>query len=195
MSVQTSADEVLIERLLTHLKVEGYSLRIQRWYPARVRQLLDYCNRHGLPIEAVRTRHVKQFLLRRYRLSRKRHGALPPFAKWRHRYTGAVNMTLRLVHGSWPVPDPPCTALEAFHRDLVDDYDTWLRDQRGLCAVTRSKRRVRALQFLTYLGSRAENDGLGSVSVQEVDAYVLRCCAGLARASIEDRTVVTSSSI
>ncbi len=188
MSAPMSPDEVLIEKLLAHLKAEGYSLRIQQWYPARVRQLLDYCNGNGLPIEAVRSVHVTRFLHRRYRLSRKRHSKLPPFQKWRHRYTGAVNMLLRLVHGAWPVPDPPRTALEAFHRDIIDGYDAWLRDLRGLCPVTRTKRTAHALQFLTFLGPRGGNEGLASLSVREIDAYVRHCCAGLGRASIEDRT-------
>lgn len=189
MSAPAPTDDVLIAKLLAHLKAEGYSLRIQQWYPARVRQLLDYCGRNGLPIETVRSAHVTRFLSRQYRLSRKRYSKLPPLKKWRHRYTGAVNMLLRLVHGSWPVPDPPRTVLEAFHRDLVDGYDAWLRDLRGLSPETRIKRTTRALQFLTYLGPRAEQESLASLSVQEIDAYVRHCCAGLGRASIEDRTV------
>jgi len=189
MSAQVSADEVLIGKLLAHLRAEGYSLRIQQWYPARVRQLLDYCNRNGLPIENVRSGHVRRFLRRQYRLSRKRYSNLPPFQKWRHRYTGAVNITLRLVHGAWPVPDPPQTALEAFHRDLVRGYETWLRELRGLCAETRTKRVTHALQFLTFLGPRADRAYLARLSVREIDAYVRDCCRELGRASIEDRTV------
>ena len=45
MSAPSSNDELLIEKLLAHLKAEGYSLRIQQWYPARVRQLLDVLHR------------------------------------------------------------------------------------------------------------------------------------------------------
>lgn len=189
MSAPVSPDDVLIEKLLAHLKAEGYSLRIQQWYPARVRQLLVYCKSEALPIETVRSAQLTRFLRRQYRLSRKRHSNLPPFQKWRHRYTGAVNMLLRLVHGAWPVADPPRNALEAFHRDLVDGYDAWLRELRGLCPVTRTNRTARALQFLTFLGPRGDNESLASLSVQEIDAYVRHCCAGLKRASIEDRAV------
>jgi site-specific recombinase XerD len=180
---------MLIEKLLAHLKAEGYSLRVQQWYPALVRHLLDYCKSNALAIEAIRSVHVTRFLYRRYRLFRKRHGAAPPFPKWCHRYTGAINMLLRLVHGSWPVPDPPSTAAEAFHRDLVDSYDAWLRDLRALCAVTRAKRTTAALRFLTFLGPRAGKKSLARLSVPQIDAYVKHCCIGLRRASIEDRTV------
>ncbi|CAE6892579.1 hypothetical protein R69608_02451 [Paraburkholderia nemoris] len=92
MSAPLSTDEMLIEKLLAHLRAEGYSLRIQRWYPARVRQLLDYCNRNGLSIESVRSGHVTRFLRGQYRRSRKQYSELPPFQKWRHRYTGAISI-------------------------------------------------------------------------------------------------------
>ena len=64
-------------------------------------------------------------------------------------------MLLRLVHGRWPIADPPASALDAFHRDIVQDYDAWLRDLRGLQPQTRAKRTAHALRFLASLGPRA----------------------------------------
>ncbi len=189
MSTSTSINDLLIEKLRTHLKAEGYSLRVQRWYPAHARLLLDYCDGKALAIEAVRSVHITQFLRRQYWFFCRRHGETSPFQKWRHRYTGAIYMLLRLVHGRWPVADPPATALEALHRDLVDDYDAWLRDLRGLHAQTRSKRTTHALRFLSSLGSCADQESLARLGVQEIDAYLEHCCRGLRRASIEDRTV------
>jgi hypothetical protein len=55
--------------------------------------------------------------------------------------TGASN------HRTWPICDPPATALEAFHRDIIKDYDTWLRDFRGLHPETRNKRATHAQRF------------------------------------------------
>jgi len=189
MSTPTPIDDLLIEKLRTHLKAEGYSVRVQRWYPARARHLLDYCDGNALAIEAIRSAHVAQFLRRQYRLFRRRHRGAPPFNKWRWRYTGAVHKLLRLVHGRWPVTDPPATALDAFHRDVVQDYDTWLRDLRGLHPETRAKRTTYALRFLASLGSPADEDSLADLSVRDVDAYLKQCCVGLRRASIEDCTV------
>lgn len=190
MSVPTSTDDLLIEKLLSHLRAEGYSARIQRWYPARARCFLDYCNGNALAIEAVRSAHVEQFLGRQYQRSRRQHGRSPPFRRWRHRYTAAVYMLLRLVHGRWPVAEPPRTALEAFHCGLVDDYNAWLRDLRGLHAETRTKRTTSALRFLSFLGPRGDRESLARLDVHEIDGYLLQhCCAGLSRASIEDRVV------
>jgi integrase/recombinase XerD len=190
MSALSSNGELLIEKLLTHLKAEGYSRWVQRWYPVRVRQLLEYCNSNALEIEAVRSVHIAQFLRRHYRLFRTRHGKMStPFQKWRRQYTGAINMLLQLVHGRWPIPTPPTTALEAFHRDLVHDYDAWLRDLRGLRPETRTKRTTYALQFLGWLGSGADEEGLANLTVSHLDAYLKECCVGFRRTSIEGRVV------
>lgn len=189
MSAPLSAHALLITRLRYHLKTEAYSPSIQQRYLTLARHFLHHCDREHVAPEAVCSGHVTQFLRRRYRLFRRRHGEPPPFHEWRWRYTGAVHMLLRLVHGRWPVADPPATALEAFHRHVVHDYDTWLRDLRGLCPETRTKRTKHALQFLASLGVRADQEGLAVLGVRDVDAYLKRRCGGLRRASIEDCTV------
>jgi hypothetical protein len=74
MPVPSSNDELLIEKLLVHLKAEGYSLRTQQWYSARVRQLLEYCNSNALEIEVVRSVHITRFLRQHYRLFHNQHG-------------------------------------------------------------------------------------------------------------------------
>lgn len=189
MSTSTLNDEVLIEKLHAYLKAEEYSAWVRHWYPACAGQLLNYCNSKSLTIESVRSPQITLFLRQQYRLFRKRHRESPPFQRWRHRYTGAVQILLRLVHGGWPIVDPPNTALEAFHRDLVHDYDAWLRDLRGLCEQTRIKRSTHALRFLTFIGARAGQENLARLSVPDIDAYLRNCCVGLGRASIEDRAV------
>jgi integrase/recombinase XerD len=161
---------------------------MQRLYLPRARDFLDYCDSKALAIETIRSAHLVDFLRRRHRLFSKRHGKSPPFQKWRQRYTGAIHMLLRLVHGRWPVADPPATALEAFHRDIVSEYETWLRDLRGLHPETRTKRRAHALRFLTSLGPRADRESLAWLSVPDIDAYLTQRCRELRRASIEDCT-------
>jgi len=189
MATPSSAHASLIETLRIHLRAEGYSPSIRRSYPTLAGHFLDYCDSKALAIDAVRTAHLTEFLRRRYRFFSKRHGKSVPFQRWRWRYTGAVHMLLRLVHGRWPVADPPASACEAFHRDIVQDYDAWLRDLRGLQPQTRTKRTTHALRFLAFLGPRANQESLARLSVRDIDAYLKQCCSGLRRASIEDYTV------
>jgi site-specific recombinase XerD len=175
-----------MEQLKDHLRVEGYSASVQRRYPSLARCFLDYCDGKALTIETVRALDVDEFLRREHRRFRKRHGEAPPLHTWRWRYTGAVHMLLRLAHGKWPVAAAPATELEAFHRAVVEDYDMWLRDLRGLQPITRFKRARHALQFLASLGPCADQENLVYLSVRDVDMYVKQRSAGQRRASIED---------
>jgi site-specific recombinase XerD len=190
MSTPKSIDGLLIEKLRTHLKAESYSPSIQQGYPGLARHFLDYCDNESLSMEAIRSAHITRFLRREYRLFCQRHqGPPPPFSKWRWRYTSALRILLSLAHRTWPISDPPATALEAFHCDIIKGYDTWLHDVRGLHPETRAKRTSHAQRFLSSLGSRADENGLSSLCVRDVDAYVQQCCRGLRRASVEDYIV------
>lgn len=187
--MSTSAHTSLIEKLRNHLSAEEYSPSVQRCYPPLARHFLDYCDGKALVVDAVRAANITEFLRQQYRLFTKRHGKSLPFQKWRLRYTGAVHMLLRLVHGRWPVVFRPASALEAFHFDIVQNYDAWLRDLRGLRPETRTKRTGHAKRFLSSLGSLAAPENLAHLSVRDIDSYVKQCCCGLRRASIEDHTV------
>ena len=103
-----------------------------------------------------------------------------------------MNVFLRLVHGHWPVI-APVTAIEAFHRDLVQGYDAWMRELRGLASVTRSTRTTQALEFLTDLGPRGEQESLAQLGVRDIDAYLQQRCKGLRRRTIEGYTVCLRS--
>ena len=189
MSIQVSDHASLIERFRLHLKSEGYSPSIQRSYPAHTQHFLHYCDSKVVTIEVVRSCHVEEFLRRQHLLFCKRHGQSPPFQEWRRRYTSPVHLFLRVVHGRWPVPNPPATAIEAFHRNIVQDYDSWLRDVRGLHPETRAKRTAHAFRLLTALGPHADHETIAHLSVRDVDLYLKQCCKGRRRASIEDYTV------
>jgi site-specific recombinase XerD len=98
-------------------------------------------------------------------------------------------MLMRLVHGHWPVAAAPATAIEAFNSDLVQGYDAWMRELRGLAPITRSARTAQALEFLAALGSRAAQESLTQLGVRDVDAYVQQRCKGFRRRTIESCTV------
>jgi site-specific recombinase XerD len=189
MSIQVSAHASLIERFRIFLKTEGYSPSVQRSYPTLAQHFLDYCDSKAMAIEAVDSCYIEEFLRRQYQLFRKRHEQSPPFKRWRWQYTAPIHVLLRLLHGRWPIPGPPTTMLEIFHRNIVEDYEAWLRDLRGLCPETRIKRTVHALRFLTALSPSADRQTLARLSVRDVDTYLKQSCSGLRRASIEDYTV------
>jgi integrase/recombinase XerD len=136
----------------------------------------------------------ENFLRWELRSWRRRHGRGPRnIFQWRRRYRTAMNVFLRLVRGHWPVTATPVTAMETFHRDLVQGYDAWMRELRGLASVTRSKRTTQALEFLTELGPRGEQENLEHLGVRDIDAYLQQRCKGWRRRTIEGYTVCLRS--
>src|ERR1022692_835246 len=87
----------------------------------------------------------------------------------------------------------PGHATPAFYPDLVQGYDAWMRELRGLASVTRSTRTTQALEFLTELGPRGEQESLAQLGVRDIDAYLQQRCKGLRRRTIEGYTVCLRS--
>ena len=189
MSTPSSGTTSRIDQLRLYLRTERYSASIQRAYLPLAQRFLDYLESKTLALETVSALELEEFLRWELRSFRKRHGRNPRrLRQWRWRYTSAIHKLGRLLPGQWPVAAAPATALEAFHRDVVQGYDAWLRALRGLAPVTRSKRVRQALQFLTALGPRGDREDLKQLNVRDIDAYVQQRCVGLRRASIEDCT-------
>jgi integrase/recombinase XerD len=194
MSIQSSSSASRIEQLEVHLRTNRYSAVVQRNYLCLAQRFIDYLERTPLAIEAVHLPELEEFLRWELRNWRSRLGRAPRnLVEWRRRYKRTIQILLRLVHGQWPVIAAPATDLEAFHRDLVHGYDAWMRDLRGLALVTRSARKKEALEFLTVLGLRGDQESLTQLSVRDIDAYLCQRCKGLRRRTIESYTVCLRS--
>jgi integrase/recombinase XerD len=194
MSIQSSSSASRIEQLEVHLRTNRYSAVVQRNYLCLAQRFIDYLERTPLAIEAVHLPELEEFLRWELRNWRSRLGRAPRnLVEWRRRYKRTIQILLRLVHGQWPVIAAPATDLEAFHRDLVYGYDAWMRDLRGLALVTRSARKKEALEFLTVLGLRGDQESLTQLSVRDIDAYLCQRCKGLRRRTIESYTVCLRS--
>jgi len=194
MSIQSSFTAPRLEEFSDQLKSERYAAPIQRRYLWVAQRFHDYLERKCIAIEAVALAELEDFLRWELRSWRKRYGRDPSNAvEWRRRHKTAINGFLRLVHGHWPVVAAPTTATEAFHRDLVQGYDAWMQNLRGLASATRSKRTTQALEFLTELGRRGDQVSLAQLGVGDIDAYVQKRGKGRRRQTIEDYTVCLRS--
>ena len=180
-----------IEQLRAYLRDHGYGPVARRNYPPVGGRFLKYLevNRRApgtaLPCDVV------GFLRGEQRAYRKRHGRAPPnVAKWRRQQTAPVRLILQLAQGQWP-PEPARkleSQRESFHRALLDDYDKWMNELRGLALATREQRIERARELLSGLGERSAPDLLGQLQVSDVDAYLSHRIEGLRRKSIHDLT-------
>jgi integrase/recombinase XerD len=190
MPTQSSATVSRIGQLRASLQAERYSTSIQCVYVSCAQRFIDYLENKSMALKAVTALQLEAFLRSELRSFRKRYARNPrDLRQWRRRYTSALHKLGRLLPGPWPVLAVPTTVLEAFHREVVQAYDHWLRELRGLAPVTRSKRVTQALRFLGALGPLADRENLQQLNVRDIDAYVQQRSMGLRRASIEGCTV------
>ena len=194
MLIQSSSTASPLDEFKVHLKTGRYAAAVQRHDLRLAQRFVEYLERTSIAVEAAYTRELDDFLGRELRSWRRRNGHDPRnVVGWRRRYRTAVAAFLRFVHGRWPVPAPPVTAIELFHRDLVQEYDTWLQELRGLAPVTRATRAKYALEFLADLGLRADRETLRDLSIRDIDVYMQQRCEGFRRTTIEGYVVCLRS--
>src|ERR1051326_2890021 len=189
MSIESTSTASRLEEFENHLKTARYAAAIQRRYLWIAQRFVDYLRKKCIAVEAAHAPESDNFLRWELRSWRRLHGRDPRNVfEWRRRNRTAMNVFLRLVHGYWPVIATPVTAVEAFHHELVREYDAWMRELRGLASVTRSRRTTQALEFLTELGPRGEQENLAHLCVLDVDAHLQQRCKGWRRRTIEGYT-------
>jgi integrase/recombinase XerD len=175
------------EQLRGHLRDQGYGSGVCRGHVRIASRFLEYLYGHTRTVETATPADVEAFLRRERRVYRNRHGHAPPsIAKWRRGHTAPLRLILKLVQGKWP-PEPASkkeTPREAFHRKLLNGYDIWMDQLRGLARVTRVQRIEQALEFLCGLGKRSDPKRLHELQVRDIDAYLSCRTQGLRRKSI-----------
>lgn len=166
MPESQSHHNVLLARLREHLQEERYGRCASRNYPSDARRFLRYLAHRGQSIESVAPADIDRYVngLRRRRDRR----ALP--AAWRRAHRAAIQMLLRLVHGRWPPEIAPTGADEIAEQELVNGYDAWMVELRGLSASTRERARDEARLLLRWL--RDHRTSLALLSVADLDAYI-----------------------
>jgi integrase/recombinase XerD len=171
MSITECAErDVWLTRLANHLEAERYGCCAPS-YRLYARRFLSYLQNEGLSVQTVQPSDVAIYL-NTLRTRNRSDSRARPSKHLRGAYRSAVHMLLRLVRGQWPPAPVACSVRERFHAGLIDEYDTWMRDLRGLAATTRSGRRAESRRFLEWLAERGTERRLGSITVADMDAYV-----------------------
>ncbi len=172
----------LLAVLQDHFRAERYSDGTIWNYPVAVRRFLRALERRGLTVETVTAadvdRHLDSLRLRRYRRP------FPDHSRRMHR--AAIQMLLRLVRGKWPPEIGPTTAHEIADREIVNAYDAWMSELRGLAASTRRHRRCETHRLLQWL--RGQKKSVAALCIADLDAYVAQRSASMRRTSIAEMT-------
>jgi site-specific recombinase XerD len=90
---------------------------------------------------------------------------------------------LRLAQGEWP-PTAEIGPDAMLRQAICQEYETWLRDERGLAEATIDALLLEAGRFLEWHSVRGGADGLRALSVRDIDLYMDMRTPGLRRISI-----------
>ena len=175
----------LIAELRVLLTRQQYSPVVVGNYCAYARGFLDHLARRNILVTDVSEVQVAQYLRDAIALFRKRHGR-PPGPYWHSIPRSGIHMLLRLAQGQWP-PAPKITcAADAVRFIICDEYETWLREERGLVQPSIVALLWEARHFLAWQLGRYGAESLMELSVGNIDRYMDLRAPKLTRKSLKD---------
>ncbi len=181
----TNTDGELIAKLAEVLTHQKYSPVVVGNYCCYARAFLDYLARRDMSVASVTPSQVEQYLRHAIRSFRKRHGQ-PPGPHWHSIPRAGIHALLRLTQGKWP-PEPEVIGpAQALRHTICCEYETWLRDERGLATASIDALMWEARHFLAWQFDRDGVARLKGLSVRDIDLYMETRTPGLRRKSLAD---------
>ena len=181
----SNADCELIAELRIVLTSQRYSPVVVGTYCTYARGFLDYLAEHSISITDVAEAQVAQYLHHAITMFRKRHGRSPgPY--WHSIPRSGIHAMLRLAQGQWP-PAPKATCAADMRRIMIcGEYETWLREERGLAKHSVDALMWEGRNFLAWQLDRCGVDCLMEMSVSDIDRYMNLRAPKLTRRSLTD---------
>ena len=181
----SNTDRELIAELRVVLTRQQYSPVVVGNYCAYARGFLDHLARRNILVADVSEAQVAQYLRYAIGLFRKRRGR-PPGPYWHSIPRSEIHALLRLAQGQWPpVPKITCAA-DAVRFTICDEYETWLREERGLVRPSIVALLWEARHFLAWQLGRCGAESLMELNVGDIDRYMDLRASRLTRKSLKD---------
>jgi integrase/recombinase XerD len=96
-----------------------------------------------------------------------------------------IHALLRLVQGQWPPAQKVTCAADALRFTICDEYETWLREERGLAQPSIDAFLWEARHFLAWQVERCGTEHLMDLSVGDIDRYMDLRTLKLTRSSLK----------
>lgn len=181
----SNTDHELIAKLRDLLTSQHYSPVVVGNYCAYARGFLEYFERRDIPVADVTEPQVEQYLRHAIRCFGKHRGR-PPGSRWHAIPRSGIHALLRLAQGQWP-PAPKATcAAETLRFAICDEYETWLREERGLAESSIYALIWEGRNFLAWLLDRCGVDSLMKMTVVDIDGYMETRSRHQTRRSVRD---------
>jgi integrase/recombinase XerD len=176
---------VLVAQLRQALTQQRYNPVVIGNYCRNADYFLSYLAAREIALEAVTPTDVANYLRLAVRQFRKRHGHAPA-RYWIGIPRSGIHGLLKLALKRWP-PEPAATDVgELLCREICDQYQTWLREQRGLAAASIYALMWEARHFCAWYIKHSGAANFANLNVRNVDAYMEMRAPGLTRKSLKD---------
>jgi integrase/recombinase XerD len=157
----------LIAALNSSLISQRYSPVVVRNYCTYASGFLDYLGQRGILVADVIDVQVEQYLRHAIVKFEKERGRRPG-ARWHEVPRSGIHALLRLAHGQWPPAIEPICAADVARFAVCDEYEIWLREERGLARSSVAALMWEARNFLAWQIDYGSG-GLAGLSVVDMD--------------------------
>lgn len=180
----SKSDRELITELKAILTSQQYSPVVVGNYCAYAREFLDHLARRNILAADVTEAQVEQYLRDAIGLFRQRRGRRPG-PRWHQIPCAGIHALLRLVQGQWPPALKAICAADALRFTICDEYEAWLREERGLARPSIDAFLWEARHFLAWQLERCGAEGLMGLSIGDIDRYMDVRALKLTRCSLK----------
>jgi len=174
-----------LSKLRDTLHRQRYSLTVIHNYCLYAGQFLAYLEEHAIDLRNVTPDFVAEYLRHAVRQFQRDRGRAPG-SSWASIPRSGIHALLRSALPEWPPAPPAANEAERVARETCDQYEQWLRAERGLAERSIKALMWEARHFCKWFVQRYEKDGLADLSVRDVDAYMDIRAPGLTRKSLKD---------
>lgn len=180
-----NADNELIDELRIVLTKQRYSSVVIGNYCAYARGFVEYLAQRNIKVAQVTEAQVAQYLQYAIGMFHKRHGRAPA-REWHSIPRSGIHALLRLAQGQWPTAPKATCAADALRFAICDEYETWLREERGLAAASIAALMWEGRNFLVWQLHRHGPDSLMTMTLNDIDRYMDTRSPHQTRRSVKD---------
>ena len=175
----------LIDQLRGLLTQQRFNPVVVRNYCRSADYFLHYLSQREIDVAAATPAEVSNYLRCAVRRFRQRHG-YSPAALWQSIPRAGIHALLRLAQKRWPPEPPPSGPGEVLCRTVCNEYQEWLRVQRGLAKASIDGLMWEGRPFLSWYTERSHATSFMGLSIRDIDAYFEMRAPGLRRRSLKE---------
>lgn len=175
----------LVVQLREALTQQRYNSAVVHNYCRNADYFLSYLKERKIALEAVTPITVSNYLSLAVQRFRERHGRAPAHA-WASIPRSGIHALLKLALKRWPPEVMTSDSRELLCREVCNQYQTWLQEERGLAVASIDALMWEARHFCVWYIVRADTASFMDLGIRDIDAYFEMRAPGLRRKSLKD---------